>query len=1048
MKAVEEGGDYTIVQEARRAVSAIGTETSVSHTTFPEAYVDKVGDVVYYDCPGFADSRQATPHVEIANAVFLKNVADHAKKLKVLVAVNHFSVRRSADRSDFLDTLTLMKDLFNVTAFRGGIGLVVTKVEHKASDQEVIGYIAAFLKGVKRNLHITSSQEDLQQRKLLLEEFLRKNESGAYNRISIFRRPTSTGPLNTNEPIQMNKMAIQSMVDSLVSIGHDVDDVGYVLSTRARLLTKDVHVQLSKQTVGQIQHWAESLERTMQEMLDPDSKAKKSWSARQLEHRFALSQLPAMEELVSLQRITNYMIKFESSIDKEAVDVVANNARAMAFLQKVDPSIGNSSWTEAHQVLQKTSGSINRSLQKYFGETLDRLTNWLKIEYPQSFPTATLSSTELLTRFVEQHQSCIAEHQRERMKRWQLNESIDRSEAMEDTKSVLSCFEAVTATKNLEEVVWLKEKILLMSNSSGEVYDLLNTRMWQPMEVFFGRFLQIINRFSVKFDNKKQELVVHGDILSINKVVNSHEVATYRGKMKKLSIVARHTIFIDTQVNGTDLNKGESLDLIIISPIWWASVGHRIHLDGKLGAARNSETTRPFGAHGRPGVDGGNAGNFFGLGLDFRGTNLSVSARGGDGGPGEAGVGGEPGKQGETVENPSCSYSYVSSSYNTTILGVKYGYKCRNRSQNLARNFCKPDDILTVNGGPGSPGGDGGHGGEGGRGGQGGWAYVLKRNTNSNLEEEPNFQRQCRGLSVVIDASFNPGAKGPNGKGGIGGQGGMEGFKTEFELKKAMGGNRRKKRFLPIFAMLPALGLAAGAAAAAADQNNVNDAFVREMMQEMEDERAKSQAYIEKVQAEMMEAKAKAEKAAEQARADAQKAKAEAQANMKKVQAEMNLAKAKAEKAAEQARADAEKAKATAEKAAVQARADAQKAKAEAKIAAEKAIKEAEEERRRLVTCYLKPFGVKIQPNVSAPSGRNGKAGFIAHKPLPTAALHPRMKPNVDFNCTNLQSDLLQLLADPGLVAFVMLGNLQTATLDASETKGADLEMRPLRQRP
>jgi hypothetical protein len=790
LRAEENLGEYTIVQENPGHNNVIGTETSVSHTTFPEAFVDKENDIVYYDCPGFADSRQATPHVEIANAIFLKNVADHAKKLKVLVAVNHFSVRRSADRSDFLETLTLVKNLFNITAFKGCIGLLVTKVEHQASDQQVIGYIAEFLMGVERNLQITSSQEDLEQRKLLLEEFLQKDASGAYDRISIFRRASATGPLSTNEPIQKNKRAIREMVTSLEAKSHDDDDVGYVLSTRAKLLTKDVHSQLREQTMGKITLWSERLNQSLVEELDPETTQKEAWSARQLEHNFELCQLPAKQEMSTLEQITDFMSKFQPAIDREAEDVIANDARAMSFLQQVDTSIRINSWTEANQVLQKVSGSINKSLKMKTGNVLESLTRLLKKQYPRSFPTENLPSTEQLTSFVKRHLSCIANHKQEKMKRWQLNETVERGEALNGINAVLSCFEVIKPENNNEEAMWLKDKIVLMAQSPRETYDLLNARLWQPMEVFFGNFLLTINRFSVKFDDVKKELEVQGDVLSMKKVVNSPEVTLYRGTMRKLLIVARHTIFLDTQVNGTDLNEGESFDLTIVSPIWWASPGHKINLDGKPGAMYPN-TTRQFGAHGRPGARGGNAGSFFGLGLDFRGTNLTVSAKGGDGGPGEDGANGAPGQQGKMVESPSCTS--IGDPY-VKIMGGKFGFECRSPS-----NEIQSGSSVLVKGGPGSPGGDGGHGGQGGYGGQGGRVLVLR------LTEKQNSNDPCNGGQLIVYKVFGAGAKGPNGKGGIGGQGGVEGFKTAFEARTVQHGNRRRKRFLNF--LFPAIGV-------------------------------------------------------------------------------------------------------------------------------------------------------------------------------------------------------------------------------------------------
>jgi hypothetical protein len=646
LKAVKKSGEHVIIQDTA-GHSVIGRATTVSHTMYPEPFVDKANDVVYYDCPGFQDSRQATPSIEIANAIFLKWVAEHAESLKVLVAVNHFSVRTAADRNDFLETLTHLTNLFNVTAFRGGIGLVVTKVEHYEPDENVVDYIADFLLQVQENLHTTSSQEDFEPRNRLMEEFLQKDSNGAYSRISIFRRPMIHGPLSTNQPIQMNKLAIKKVVDSsLVAVRHRDEDVRYVLSPNARLLIQDVHAQLEKVTLEKIRAWSENMESILVGMVDPDSNLDSAWSADQLEANFKQSRIPSTKEFVSLQQITDFMASFQPNLDHQEENLIVNNARAMAFLQKIDTRIRERSWTEAHQLLQRTSENIDKSLKNNFGNVLKRFAEWLKEAYPGSFPSAELSSTDQLTSFVKRHLSCIADHQQERMKMWKVNDTIDRNEAVKDMESVLSCFEVIQPENSTKDEVWLKEKMKLMTESPMETYDLFNTRLWQPMEVFFGRFLLMINRFSVKFDDEKKELAVRGDVLSIKEVFNSHEVVMYRGKVTKLSIMARHSVFLESEVSGTEWNEGKGLDVSIISPIWWASPGHKINLDGKTGA-RHEQVIRLFGANGRPGFHGGNAGSFFGLGRDFRGAHLQVSAFGGDGGPGEDGAAGKPGNQGE-----------------------------------------------------------------------------------------------------------------------------------------------------------------------------------------------------------------------------------------------------------------------------------------------------------------------------------------------------------------------------------------------------------------
>ncbi len=240
-------GEYRIIQNIEGR-SRIGKKTTVSHTTFPEPFVDSNG-VVYYDCPGFADSRKKTPHIEIANAMFIKRVGEYAQQLKVLVAVNSFSIGPTADRNDFLETLSHVSNLFNVTAFAGSVGVVITKVNKPGdTDNQITKDIAEFMLDVRDQLPETSSENELEQKQKLIDEFLKQDSDGSFSRIAIFRSPGTAGSLDKQQPIMKNKADIREMVSSLQAVSHKNDDIGFVLSDSARLLTKDVHAQVKTRT--------------------------------------------------------------------------------------------------------------------------------------------------------------------------------------------------------------------------------------------------------------------------------------------------------------------------------------------------------------------------------------------------------------------------------------------------------------------------------------------------------------------------------------------------------------------------------------------------------------------------------------------------------------------------------------------------------------------------------------------------------------------------------------------------------------------------------
>ncbi|CAG7826325.1 unnamed protein product, partial [Allacma fusca] len=80
----------------------------------------------FYDLPGFADTRNAS--VEIANAWFMKRVADNSERVKLLFIVNYGSVLSGTTRTGFKTFLQQAAKLVKTPAkFKSAISLVATK---------------------------------------------------------------------------------------------------------------------------------------------------------------------------------------------------------------------------------------------------------------------------------------------------------------------------------------------------------------------------------------------------------------------------------------------------------------------------------------------------------------------------------------------------------------------------------------------------------------------------------------------------------------------------------------------------------------------------------------------------------------------------------------------------------------------------------------------------------------------------------------------------------------------------------------------------------
>lgn len=101
--------------------------TAVSRTLVPEMVIDE-SNIVWYDCPGFGDTRNTT--VEIAATFLIKNVIENALNVKIVLVLNHGSVVEGYNRFDLAKLIRHTTDLVpNIDRYKHSISMVVTKVQ-------------------------------------------------------------------------------------------------------------------------------------------------------------------------------------------------------------------------------------------------------------------------------------------------------------------------------------------------------------------------------------------------------------------------------------------------------------------------------------------------------------------------------------------------------------------------------------------------------------------------------------------------------------------------------------------------------------------------------------------------------------------------------------------------------------------------------------------------------------------------------------------------------------------------------------------------------
>jgi energy-coupling factor transporter ATP-binding protein EcfA2 len=233
------------------------SDSTITSKTYMPILVPVQKKAVMLDCPGFLDTR--SHFHEIATSVFIKNVMEHIKSVKILVVTSHHAVRKGVDRTAFLNLLNnLVGFVKSLQNYKSSIALIVNKVELQVnpatmklvSDEEILRQIIAFLNEVRTELRIS---EKTSPRVELLNVLL-SQDGGEYRKIGILRRPTKAGLLTDIEEMVEQKANLEDLLNkNLLYSTCDAADFSVSLSEGAKLciykteeiLRNDIHEHLT-----------------------------------------------------------------------------------------------------------------------------------------------------------------------------------------------------------------------------------------------------------------------------------------------------------------------------------------------------------------------------------------------------------------------------------------------------------------------------------------------------------------------------------------------------------------------------------------------------------------------------------------------------------------------------------------------------------------------------------------------------------------------------------------------------------------------------------
>lgn len=194
--------------------------TTVSETTVPNKWFDNNNNLVYWDCPGFGDTKG--PIQDIANAFYIKKLFDSSNKLKLVIVVELGSLKNNKAKS-FVNLVNTLSNLFvNVTDYKNGLFMVVTKTNPKVCVQGVKDQILLIL-GEQENFLNKNQKEIL--------TFLAGNES----HIELFEKPQEQGIISDN-----NKNDILTMLKKMESLLLADTKIKIAIADKSKLYVKEL----------------------------------------------------------------------------------------------------------------------------------------------------------------------------------------------------------------------------------------------------------------------------------------------------------------------------------------------------------------------------------------------------------------------------------------------------------------------------------------------------------------------------------------------------------------------------------------------------------------------------------------------------------------------------------------------------------------------------------------------------------------------------------------------------------------------------------------
>ncbi|XP_065208852.1 uncharacterized protein LOC135837488 [Planococcus citri] len=726
LRSVEDGLGYAIVSTNNN--ESDNKSFITSDTIFPEELKDNSTGAVYYDLPGFLDTRGAAN--DITTTYFIKKIVDNVKRVKLLFLINQTSLSNEGTRDDFITLLSHATKLVkNIEKYKDGIALVVTKVRFpKKTDENIISTIAAFIKKAKNELQLNSNSNVDNTDAIKLLDIVLQQDGNTYTKIAISRSPDEIGLLSEIPMAQENTEKLKDMLSKMKFIEKNDSDFGYIIPKKSLIDIDHIMDEIGRNAATSAREIGKEMQKYLsyeEERFYDISKLYNLTSTR-------YDELQKLQEKVSNQ---HEIKKCARELDNSAASMNINSIYQKTLI------IYGDYLSFLHEV---SNHSINNEFQ-----CADGLQDVIQFSY--------------------------------RSKKWYyfLNKLYEKLSDYETQSNTLNSpctsfadhvFNHIESKKNSEfkiDPVALKK---CYPSYESEFEDMKSVIVDKPKLEALGKVLRMTLKSNLSCSCDSNKLVIKGQYVKLEDVPNIQN--TYcGGTPKSIEIFALNEVFINEDLDKT----GAAVQLSIVAPVWNIQGSRRITLDGESAKAhysakaRDGECLGARGTDGLSGLPGGSAGNFFGVGDTFKNLQgLTISARGGNGGPGQNGGDGLRGRDGVDAQNDVKLTKPDDVAQGILTLGIRISRIPKSDNFRILNWYEKVGHYeILLAGEDGQRGGGGGDGGAHGFGGNSG---------------EINFVKLASSDATDVKKVNGVGSNGSDGLGGEGGAGGKNGNNLRVDI--------------------------------------------------------------------------------------------------------------------------------------------------------------------------------------------------------------------------------------------------------------------------